>query len=194
MRDKIGFCIIALALLFAANVNAADDALHEVNAARAERGLPPYINDPVLAASAKAAAEYRAKYRRPGHLHVFIGGVEYNDFSFLPAGYQWYGPDDWSMIDSGCEHPDYPPRDWAACCTHDTEYTHAGAAFAYDANGRRYNHIFARPPRPTTPVSKASTSGVPFRPAALAPQGRGAGDSACADGQCFAPSQRRRRR
>ena len=56
----------------------AKDVLGEVNAARAARGLRPFLLDEDLARGAEACAAYRARYRMEGHTA--------NDFGFLPAG------------------------------------------------------------------------------------------------------------
>lgn len=118
-----------LGLLLADFAQAADEALAEVNAARAARGLPPFIEDPGLTAAAKAAADYRAQHLIAGH----VGGPM-GDFAFVPAGT--------SASAAGCAawHPSWG---WGACCTYDG-YRYAGAAFAIGRDGRRYMHLFVR--------------------------------------------------
>ena len=59
-------------------VATAQQVLDEVNAARAARGLRPYILDENLARGATACAVFRAERRMDGHTA--------NDFSFLPPG------------------------------------------------------------------------------------------------------------
>lgn len=102
------------------------NALAEVNAARAARGLPPYAEDPGLAAAAAAAAAHRAQVCCQGHTG--------NDFGFLPRGIIAHaaGCAAWP-IDAG----------WGSCCTYDSA-RYAGAAAAIGADGRRYMHLFVR--------------------------------------------------
>lgn len=50
-------------------------ALADVNAQRAARGLPPYVEDARLTASAFACASHRARFRISGHTQ--------NDFAFV---------------------------------------------------------------------------------------------------------------
>jgi len=102
------------------------DALSEVNAARAARGLRPYLRDEGLTLAAERAASFRASLRIAGHTK--------NDFSFLPPGS--------SASAAGCGALD-PSWGWASCCTYDG-YARAGAAVAYGADGRRYMHIFVK--------------------------------------------------
>lgn len=123
--------LLAFALLFALTplARAAEDALAEVNAARAARGLPPLIPDPGLTAAARAAADYRAMYRIAGHVPGGMG-----DFGFLPLG---------TTADSaGCGALE-PSWGWGTCCTYEN-YQFAGAAVAWGADGRRYMHLFVR--------------------------------------------------
>lgn len=104
----------------------ADDALAEVNAARALRGLPPFIEDPNLTAGAKNIADFRAARLIQGHTG--------NDFTALPVGT--------TASAAGCAA--WPPHlGWGACCTYD-RYRFAGAAWALGRDGRRYMHIFVR--------------------------------------------------
>lgn len=104
----------------------AADALAEVNAARAARGLRPFVHDPLLARAAELAAGFRAANRIAGHTS--------NDFAFLPPGA--------SASAAGCGALD-PSWGWGTCCTYDG-YTYAGAGFAYGADGKRYMHVFVR--------------------------------------------------
>lgn len=121
--------VTALALLAASPTFAATPALHEVNAARAARGLPPFAEDPALTAAAMSAADYRAAHRIAGHVSGNLG-----DFGFLPAG---------AHADAaGCGALE-PSWGWGTCCTYE-RWTHAGAALAVGTDGKRYMHLFVR--------------------------------------------------
>jgi hypothetical protein len=102
----------------------ATDALDEVNAARAARGLPPYVRDDALTLAAKQAAAFRAGRLCAGHTA--------DDFTFLPfrSAAQAAGCAAWA-----------PSMGWGACATYDS-YSHAGAAWAVGADGRRYMHLY----------------------------------------------------
>lgn len=105
------------------------EALHEVNARRAQKGLRPFIFDPGLTQAALAAAKHRAQHRITGH----VGGPG-GDFAFLPPG-----------IDAkaaGCAAWE-PSWGWGSCCS-DDNFTYAGAAWAWGSDGRRYMHLFVR--------------------------------------------------
>lgn len=117
------FCASAL------SAYGADEALAEVNAYRAKRGLKPFIEDPGLTAAAKGAADYRARFHLFGHTEGGMG-----DFRFVPAG---------TKADAaGCAA--YPARyGWMSCCA-DDNYTYAGAAWALGSDGKRYMHLFVR--------------------------------------------------
>lgn len=110
----------------AASLVAGNDALAEVNAARARRGLRPFLHDPLLTEGARRCAGERARRRIQGHLA--------NDFAYLPSGAQ--------ASAGGCAAWE-PSMGWGACCTYDN-YTYAGAAWAIGADGRRYMHLFVR--------------------------------------------------
>ena len=102
------------------------DALDEVNALRAARGLPAYEYDPDLTGGAWACASLRAQYLCSGHTA--------NDFAALPAG---------SFASAaGCAawSPEYG---WGSCCTYEN-CRYAGAAWAWGRDGRRYMSIFVR--------------------------------------------------
>lgn len=101
-------------------------ALDEVNAARAARGLRPYICDAGLCQAALSAATYRAQNCITGHC--------YNDFAHLPPGISANaaGCAAWSVGDG-----------WGSCCTYDS-YIYAGAAAVIGKDGRRYMHLFVR--------------------------------------------------
>jgi hypothetical protein len=105
---------------------AAENALEEVNATRAARGLRPYTEDANLTVAAMAAADYRASYRIAGHTS--------NDFAFLPAG--CFCPA------AGCAAWE-PSWGWGSCCTYES-WTYAGAAYAVGSDGRRYMHLYVR--------------------------------------------------
>jgi hypothetical protein len=103
-----------------------DDALAEVNARRARRGLRAFIRDEGLTAAAIRAAQYRATYRIAGHSS--------NDFAFLPAG---------SLASAaGCAAWE-PSWGWGSCCSEEN-WTYAGASWAMGSDGRRYMHLFVR--------------------------------------------------
>lgn len=103
-----------------------DDALAEVNAERAKRGLRPFLPDPLLNQAARMCASIRASKRIEGHLP--------NDFSYLPSGT--------SARSAGCGALE-PSWGWGTCCTYDN-YTYAGAAWVMGADGKRYMHLFVR--------------------------------------------------
>lgn len=120
--------ILSLAIVCCAfsSARSADDALDEVNAARAARGLRPFVKCPDLTAGALNVADFRAARRITGHTA--------NDFAGLPGG---------TMASaSGCAAW-HPENGWGACCTYET-WTHAGAAYAIGQDGRRYMHLFVR--------------------------------------------------
>jgi hypothetical protein len=102
------------------------EALDEVNAARAARGLRPFARDPYLTAAAAACAQYRAAGLIAGHTS--------NDFAFVPAGGY--------ATSAGCAAWE-PGFGWGSCCTYDG-YTYGGAAYATGRDGRRYMHLFVR--------------------------------------------------
>ena len=109
------------------NLTGSDDALDEVNAERARRGLKPFLPDPLLNKAALACARQRSARGIHGHLPE-------SDFSYLPAGAQ--------ATSAGCGALE-PSWGWGTCCTYDN-YTYAGAAWVMGADGRRYMHLFVR--------------------------------------------------
>lgn len=112
---------------FQQSFTAGNDALSEVNAARASRGLRPFLPDPGLTAGAQRAAQERAARGITGHLP--------NDFAMLPPGA--------FASAGGCAA--WPQgMGWGSCCTYDTQYTYAGAAAVVGRDGRRYMHLFVR--------------------------------------------------
>ena len=101
-------------------------ALDEVNAVRAARGLPPFVEDKGLTAAAEGAAAFRAARGTAGHTP--------SDFAFLPAGT--------TASAAGCAA--WPPEmGWGSCCTYEA-HRYAGAAWKMGADGRRYMHLFVR--------------------------------------------------
>jgi hypothetical protein len=102
------------------------DALDEVNATRATRGLRPFVRDDNLTAAAATCAEFRAARLIAGHTS--------NDFAALPAGT--------SAASAGCGAWE-PGTGWGTCCTYES-YTYAGAAYAMGRDGKRYMHLFVR--------------------------------------------------
>jgi hypothetical protein len=101
-------------------------ALAEVNATRAARGLPPYVEDPGLTAAAQGAADFRAAHLIAGHTA--------NDFAYVPSGS--------SASAAGCAAWE-PSMGWGSCCTYE-QWTYAGAAWSLGSDGRRYMHLFVR--------------------------------------------------
>lgn len=115
------------------------DALAEVNAERAKRGLPAFKADPLLAQAAYECAKIRAASHIHGHLD--------SDHDRLPAGVNR------SAIVSGCGALE-PSWGWGTCCTYD-DYTHAGAALVMGNDGRRYMHLFVRNEKTATPQPRS---------------------------------------
>jgi hypothetical protein len=102
------------------------DALDEVNALRASRGLRPFVRDEGLTQAAQSCAAFRAEH--------FLFGHTSNDFSFVPAGTY--------ASSAGCAA--YPPSfGWMSCCVNDG-YTYGGAAWVMGRDGKRYMHLFVR--------------------------------------------------
>lgn len=118
------FLLSFVALLALACAAFADEALAEVNAKRATRGLRPYVQDAALTQAAQACADFRAANLMFGHTS--------NDFAFLPPG---------ARADSaGCAayHASYG---WLSCDIWEP-HTYAGAAYAVGRDGKRYMHLF----------------------------------------------------
>ncbi len=103
-----------------------EDALHEVNAERAKRGLRPFLPEPSLNQAARTCAKLRATSLIESHLP--------NDFAHLPSGAV--------ATAAGCGALE-PSWGWGTCCTYD-RYTYAGAAWVSGADGKRYMHLFVR--------------------------------------------------
>ncbi len=102
------------------------DALDEVNATRAARGLRPFVRDAALTEAAKGAATFRASRRMSGHTA--------NDFAFIPSGGH--------ATAAGCAAWS-PGMGWGSCCTYEN-YTYAGASWAMGSDGLRYMHLYVR--------------------------------------------------
>jgi hypothetical protein len=102
-----------------------NDALAEVNAVRAKRGLRPYIRDEGLTIAAQKCANIRAAQRIAGHI---------DDFTMLPPGVSA------SATGCGALTPDWG---WGTCCTTEN-WTYAGAACVIGNDGKRYMHLFCR--------------------------------------------------
>lgn len=121
----------ALTCLFAlwqfpgvARAGEASEALAEVNAWRAARGLPPFEYDEGLTRAAAGCARHRAQSLCFGHTS--------NDFAALPAGCQ--------ADSAGCAaYPD--SLGWLSCCMTDHR-RYGGAAWVRGADGKRYMHLF----------------------------------------------------
>ena len=110
----------------ASSTQGSDDALDEVNAERAKRGLRPFQPDALLNQAARTAAAQRAASHIHGHLS--------NDFACVPSGGH--------ATAAGCGALE-PSWGWGTCCTYDN-YTYAGAAWVMGSDGRRYMHLFVR--------------------------------------------------
>jgi hypothetical protein len=100
-----------------------DDALAEVNALRAARGLPPFIKDDHLTSAARTAAQHRACNLCSGHTS--------NDFACLPAGC--------SASAAGCAAW-HPSEGWGSCCTYDS-YTYNNPRMFTDRWGARWESV-----------------------------------------------------
>jgi hypothetical protein len=125
MRRNILLAVLGFACVVG-SARAGEEALAEVNAARAARGLKPFIKDDDLTAGAVNVADFRAARLMAGHTS--------NDFGGLPRGCR--------ATAAGCAAWE-PSFGWGACCTYDN-YTYAGAAYSVGRDGRRYMHLFVR--------------------------------------------------
>lgn len=118
------YCIAVVVFVMLATGVEAQDALDEVNAARASRGLPAFQRDDGLTKAALSVATFRASRGMSGHA---------DDFAHLPPGT--------SADAAGCAA--WPVgMGWGACCTYEN-WTHAGAA-CVTVGGVRYMHLFVR--------------------------------------------------
>lgn len=135
---------------------AAVEALADVNARRAARGLPPFAEDPGLTEAAKRAAAFRARHRLFGHVPGTPG-----DFGFLPPGV--------SADSAGCAaYDDHTVRrfgGWLSCCM-DENWRFAGAAWARGTDGKRYMHLFVRNSPPARAVPPPAPPVAPMPPPA----------------------------
>ncbi len=102
------------------------DALAEVNAARAARGLRPYVRCEGLTAAAIHVARFRAARLCAGHTA--------SDLAAVPAGY--------TAAAAGCAalHPSWG---FQSCCQYE-HWTFAGAAWVRGRDGRLYCQLFVR--------------------------------------------------
>lgn len=124
--------LLAVAL---GQVPAATEALAEVNAARARRGLPAFIRDEGLTAGAMQCAKIRAAGRVKGHLGWNGCPIQYSDFACMPLGYP--RP---RATGAGALAPSWG---WVTCATYD-RYTYGGAAYVTGRDGLRYMSLFVR--------------------------------------------------
>jgi hypothetical protein len=108
-------------------VEGAVEALDEVNARRAQKGLYPFVRDPHLTIGAAVCARHRATYLMFGHTS--------NDFAGLPQGA--------TAVGSGCAAWE-PSWGWGSCCSDDVGPRYAGAAWVMGRDGKRYMHLFVR--------------------------------------------------
>jgi hypothetical protein len=125
MRGRV--LVVGIALLFLTTpLRAAVDALAEVNAARAARGLQPFIKDAYLTAGAVNVADFRAARLMEGHTSNDFGGLPLNTAATAAGCAAWE-----------------PNWGWGACCTYEG-YIYAGAAWAMGKDGRRYMQLFVK--------------------------------------------------
>ncbi len=120
------YVAFVLVLALTPSAFAGENALAEVNAARAARGLRPFVEDEGLTAAAIGAADFRAARLLAGHTG--------NDFGFVPQGS--------FARAAGCAAWE-PSFGWGSCCSYES-WTYAGAAFSTGRDGRRYMHLFVR--------------------------------------------------
>src|SRR4051794_15972794 len=99
MGRSVMFAVLAIVSL-TGHTRAGNDALAEVNATRAARGLRPYIKDADLTSGAENVADFRAARLITGHT--------INDFAGLPPGC--------TARSAGCAAWE-PSFGWGACCT-----------------------------------------------------------------------------
>jgi hypothetical protein len=125
MRRSVLLAVLGLVFMTGA-CRAGKDALEEVNAARAARGLRPFIKDDDLTSGAINVADFRAARLMAGHT--------IDDFNGLPVGC--------TASAAGCAAWE-PSFGWGACCTYEN-YRYAGAAWSMGRDGRRYMHLFVR--------------------------------------------------
>lgn len=105
-----------------------NDAMDEVNAKRAQKGLRPLQKDPLLCQGAYECAKRRASRGIHGHLPE-------SDFSCLPSGAQA------SVGGAGALEDSWG---WETCAYDSTQYTVGGAAWVRGRDGLRYMSFFGR--------------------------------------------------
>lgn len=122
-----GFTVQHAVLPPQSDENDAIDALDQLNAQRAARGLFPYIRDEGLTAGALHVARFRARHRCQGHTASDLGG--------LPVG-----------VHAACAGCAAWPQGmgFGACAMYDTGYRYAGAATCIGADGLAYHQLFVR--------------------------------------------------
>jgi hypothetical protein len=108
------------------HLKGSDDALAEVNEARAKLGLRAFVRDPLLTKAALLCAQQRAARNIHGHLPE-------SDFTYL---HQVGG----QASAAGCGALD-PSWGWQSCCWQEN-WTRAGAAWVMGPDNRRFMHIF----------------------------------------------------
>lgn len=152
------------------------DALAEVNAERAKRGLAPFQHDPLLTQAAYSCAKERAAKRI--HEHV-------DDFAHLPAGISPNG------IVAGCGALE---DSWGfrTCCW-DENYTYAGAAWVRGSDNLRYMHLFVSN-QPTLNRGSATlkTEGVTLNETPNSSTRSASAAGSCASGSCGTSTRERR--
>lgn len=104
------------------------DAMDEVNAKRAQKGLRPLQKDPLLCQGAYECAKRRASRGIHGHLPE-------SDFSCLPSGAQA------SVGGAGALEDSWG---WETCAYDNPQYTVGGAAWVRGRDGLRYMSFFGR--------------------------------------------------
>lgn len=109
------------------------EAMDELNAQRARKGIPPFIRDDLLTIAAARAAAARAASGNAGHTS--------NDFAYVPSGGQAdaAGCGAWAV---GTVTTD--GWTFGTCCADDRGYRYGGAAWVMGSDGRRYMHLYVR--------------------------------------------------
>lgn len=124
--NLIRFLLFLLFFSLTSPACAAWDALDEVNAKRAARGLAPFVRDADLTRAAAGCADFRAERLMAGHTR--------NDFAALPPGS--------TARAAGCAA--WPQgMGFGSCCLYE-RWTFAGAAWALGRDGKRYCHLFVK--------------------------------------------------
>lgn len=108
--------------------NGSADAMDEVNAKRARKGLPPLQRDPLLCQAAYECARQRAARNIHGHLPE-------SDFSYLPSGAHATVGGAGALEDSW---------GWETCAYDSMQYRVGGAAWVRGPGGLRFMHFFGR--------------------------------------------------